>query len=237
VAFLAEASQIVGGFQSALRRLRQIGGKHAGHVTIAVAPSLLQRLLGPSIAQFRTMYPGVHLVIRDDVAGKVEELAVSGEADFGLASRWRENPEIDYFPIGSDQFGLACHQSHRLATGEVRLRDIDPAEIISLRQDTGIAQMLESAASLPDSLRRGPLTVHSTIAQLLLIAQNSGVALLPEYAAGVLPGAGIVYRAVVDLHLSRPLFLMRRRDITMSPAASSLFDFLIERKAAMLEVT
>lgn len=234
-AFLAEASQIVGGFESALRRLRQIGGKHAGHVTIAVAPSLLQRLLGPSIVEFRARHPNVYLVIRDDVAGKVEELVVSGEADFALASRWRQNPEIDYLPIGEDFFGLACHESHPLAAAgrAIRLEDIDPAQIIALRHDTGIAQMLESASSIPDRLRHGHVTVHSTIAQLLLISQNLGVALLPEYAVGVLAG-GVAYRPIADLALGRQLFLMRRRNITMSPAALSFFEFLIERNAAAL---
>lgn len=232
--FLAEAAQIVRGFDSALHRLRQIGGKHAGQVAIAVAPSLLQRFLGPSILEFRARYPNVHLVIRDDVAGKVEELAVSGEVDLALASRWRQNPDIDYAPIGEDLFGLACHESHPLAgTGvEIHLEDIDPGQIISLRQDTGITQILEASSAISDRLRHGRLTVQSTIAQLLLISQNLGVALLPEYAVGVLASAGVVYRPIYDLHLGRELYLMRRRNITMSPASLSFYNFLIERKDA-----
>lgn len=229
--FLQEAEQIVQDFDASLRRLRQVGGMQAGHVTIAVSPSLLQKLLGPCLPEFKASYPGISLAIRDDVAGRVEELVAGGDADFGLAARWQENREIEYLPVGADVFGLVCHQGHALAQmrGDIFLKDINPAEIISLRTDTGIAQMLGTSPAIPDALRSGQFVAHSTIAQLLLIAQNLGVSLLPEYAAGVLGGQQITYRPIADLHLERQLYLMRRRAMALSPAASQLFEFLQSR--------
>lgn len=225
--FLEEARDVVSRFDSSLRRLRQVGGLQAGNVAVAVAPSLLQRKLAPVLGDFRSRYPAIGITVIDDVAGKVADIVGSGDADFGVAARWRDTMGMDYLPCGSDRFGLACHASHPLAHASgLRLGDIDPAQIISLGAETGIAQMIASSAAIPDRLRTGQLVAHSTIAQLLMVAQNLGVALLPEYAAGVLGNQQIVFRHIDDLDLARSHYLLRRSAMSLSPAASALFAML-----------
>lgn len=158
-------------------------------------------------------------------------------------ARWpislgRAMPTSAWRPAGETQWAWTISHAAQIGSGwhatlpilahasGLRLGDIDPAQIISLGAETGIAQMIASSAAIPDRLRTGQLVAHSTIAQLLMVAQNLGVALLPEYAAGVLGNQQIVFRHIDDLDLARSHYLLRRSAMSLSPAASALFAML-----------
>jgi len=233
IEFLEEARAIVARFDLALDDLRRTGGLLRGRVTVGAAPSLVLNFLVPALAEFRRRHAGIDIVVHDDVAERIGALVLDRILDFGIAARWHATPALSYEPFAADRVGLVCHRAHPLAqAGQVRLADIDPAQIISLQPETGIAKLLAESGQVPPALLSGRLRAYSTISQLTLVSQGAGVALMPAFAASVIQSNALTVCPIADLDLTRQLFLITRSKATLSTAAARLLDHVRECRAA-----
>ncbi|OBZ94913.1 hypothetical protein ADU59_13985 [Pararhizobium polonicum] len=230
--FLSSARTIVSMFDQSLNGLKEAGGLKRGRVAIGAAPSVVLGILAQTVRLFRREHPGIDLVIHDDVADRVAELVQDHTVDFGIVARGLSSPDLVQTPIARDPFGLVCHASHALAgkDGPLLLSDIAPQDVISLQGGTGIARILGACEELPDMLRRGPIECHSTISQLMLVAQNVGVALLPQLAAGVMANENIRFLPIADLRVEREISLIHLKRTVLSPAAAA---FILALKAQL----
>ncbi|RDE08132.1 LysR family transcriptional regulator [Pelagibacterium lacus] len=221
--FLEAARRVVADFHGTLHDMRSLAGIEQGTVRVAAAPSVVRFHFAPLIADFRRLHPGVEIMVHAAVAERVGTLVLDREVDFGIAERWHDTDQLTHEPLQDDPFVLACHAGHPLAgRGKVELADIPADDIISLDGDTGIGKAIAQARHVPDSLKRGRLKAHDTIAQLTMVSQGLGVALVSRLAAAVIQSPDIRAVEVADLQLRRTICIITRARTAFPPAAERL---------------
>ncbi|MTH64302.1 LysR family transcriptional regulator [Paracoccus shanxieyensis] len=207
--FLHDTAPLLEGFRLAIGRARAGAGLETGTLAVGAAPSAIGGLVGPALARFRARHPGIRCRLHDDIAEPLARMVVDGALDLAIAGRARQSPDIRHTLLTRDRFGLACNADHPLAAaGQVRLDQIDPAQIIALNDSTGTRQLLELSGKVPHDLIAGPLLADSTIAQLAMIRAGLGVGLLPENAVNLFGDPRIRFVALADLDLWRSTYLM-----------------------------
>lgn len=221
--FLAGARRVLSDFEMALDDLRRVGGIERGAVRVAAAPSVVLFHLAPALRAFHAAHPAIEVTVYDDIAERIGALVLDRVVDFGLAERWHETDQLDYEPFHVDPFVLVCHRDHKLAgRAEVDLAEIPAADVIALDESTGIGKRIAAAPEIPPEFRRGSIRTHGTIAQLTLISQGMGVALMPKLAASVIQSPEIRHVALRDLSLERTICIITRSRRSLSPAAERL---------------
>lgn len=207
--FLRETAPLLDGFRQAIGRARAGAGLESGVLAVGAAPSAIGGLVGPALVRFRARHPGIRCRLHDDIAERLAAMVIDGALDLAIAGRAQQTPDIRHTLLTRDRFGLACSADHPLAqAGQVRLDQIDPAQVISLDESTGTRQLLQLSGAVPQPLIAGPIEAHSTIAQLAMIRAGLGVALLPENAVRLFGDPRICFVALADLDLWRPLYLL-----------------------------
>lgn len=225
--FLVTAQRVLSDFELALHDLRRVGGIERGAVKVAAAPSVVLFHLAPALATFRAAHPAVEVTVYDDIAERIGSLVLDRVADFGIAERWHQTDQLDYEPFHVDPFVFVCHRGHRLAgRARIGLDEIDANEVIALNENTGTGKLIAAAPGIPPAFLKGRLRAHGTIAQLTMISQGMGVALIPKLAASVLQSPEIRQVVLADLVLERTLCIVTRARMGLSPAAERLLQCL-----------
>ncbi len=221
-AFLAETAPLVEGMDRALTRLRQNAGLVHGTLAIGASPSAISDLVVPMLKGFLADHPGIHCLVRDDIAERLAEMVAEGALDLALAGRVLVSPDLIQREIGADPVGLACAADHPLVTRpQVTLQDLPPDQMIALDPRTGSQRLLEECPAIPRTLLAPRLRAHSTIAQLSMIRAGLGIGLLPRNAVLLFRDPTIRFLPIARLDLCRRLFLLQpaRRPPSVAAAA------------------
>lgn len=159
---------------------------------------MLQRLL----PQFRTEYPGVHLVLRESTSIAILEQLEDHGLDVGLVrTPLLRATSASLIPLQHDRFVIALPRAHGLA-GRGSLRLVDLADEFFVMYSAAAAGGLQSAAMLACQACGFVPKVSQEAVQvqtlLALVESGTGIALVPSvmqrYASEKL-----VYRELEDL--------------------------------------
>lgn len=173
-------------------------------------------------------YPEVHVTIRDDVALQVLSAVRSREADFGLTIVPAQLGEDMIFEaMHEDRFHIVCPREHRLAgRRKVAWRDLSGEDLISLSTNSGTHQMVydELVRQGVEPARSTPVSHLSTVHGML--EMGFGIAILPVIALPVSGHPTLVSVPLVQPSLSRTTGAYRRRDRSLSPAATAFLEVI-----------
>ncbi|MBN9886925.1 LysR family transcriptional regulator [Salipiger abyssi] len=210
LSFLKQTAPLLDGLDDSLSALRATARGDRGELRLGATPSAITPLVAPAIAAFRQLHPHVSVVLHDDVAETLAQMVGEGRLDLAIAGRARSSPDLIQTEIACDAFGIACAADHPLTRlgRPVGLADIDARDVVHVSAETGSARLLANAASIPQHLKSGPLTCHSTVAQLCLVRARIGVALLPQNAVTLFNDPKIAFLPLADLSLQRSLYLL-----------------------------
>jgi len=92
--FLPVVERVIAEINAAAVNARDVGRRRRGIVTVAAVPSIASTLLPATVAAFKARHPGVVVRLRDGVAERVSALVKSGEADFGIGSPMKRDPDL-----------------------------------------------------------------------------------------------------------------------------------------------
>lgn len=229
VHFKVEADRILRDFDNAIGDLQAIAKGQRGHVRIAGAPSMIVHLLTPALAAFRQAYPDITVSVRDGGSHRVEQDVLNGDADFGIASRLNNYPELDYVPILTDQFGVIFPHDHPLAAieGPIRWSQLAGHDYISLTSDTGIGAFLEAYPELGLNERVQPSDhVSSTTSLYAMLRLGGKISVLPSLAAQAGPLKEFEFRELCEPTLSREICLITRRLRSFSANTQRILEVL-----------
>ncbi|WP_051432309.1 LysR family transcriptional regulator [Rhodovibrio salinarum] len=231
--FLPTARRLLEDVNSAIAEVRDVAARRRGRVGVATLPSVSVKLMPQMVAAFRQDYPGVSVQLVDANASGVQARVRRKEVDFGIASRWTPDDDLNFETVMRDPFHVVCRRDHPLAqaTGTLSWDDLAGQEFLGLAPDTGIRPLIESVPDLPANVRQPPVEV-SNIATLegMLIA-GLGITVLPELALPEDPEGRLIARPLQGPSVSRALCLITRRGRSLSPAAQSLRDLIVSRLA------
>jgi DNA-binding transcriptional LysR family regulator len=209
------------------------GGEHAaqrrGRVRIAALPSLAAGWLPPLLAEFRRKHPGIALEVTDELSESCIERVRSGRADFALAAIRSTSPELRVDPFCSDRFHLVCRSDHPLSGRKrVSLADLSGVPFIHLARNSSVRQHIEAALGTPALEGEMELEQLSTVAGM--VRAGLGISVVPSLALFHFQHPELVTRPVHAPGLKREIFVVRRRDRSLSVAAQAVLDMLVAHR-------
>lgn len=208
--FLDETRPALDALDLALGRLRETADLGRGQLSLGASPSTIGDLVAPVLRRFRQDHPAIALRLYDGPADDLARMVAEGDLDLAIAGYSGGSPQLDTAEIARDPFGLAVPVGHALTRhkGPLRLKDLDPTELIHLDEGAGTARLLRDAPGLPEALKSGPMRVESTFGQLCLIRAGMGIALLPRKAVLLFDDPKLAFLPLDDLTLERRISLI-----------------------------
>ncbi len=223
------ATRMLADLRGTLADLGEHAAQRRGRVAVAALPSLAAGWLPPVLAAFRAQHPGIELDVADELSDPCVERVRSGRADFALAAVRAAAPELRTDPFCRDDFHLVCRRDHRLARRRrLALSDLADEPFIHLARDSSVRQHVEAAVR-PQALRRVmELSQLSTVAGM--VRAGLGITVVPALTLFHFEHADLTHRPLAAAGLQRSIYVIRRRDRSLSIAAQSMLDFLLQRR-------
>lgn len=227
--FMAAAERIRAEIDAALDAARDSAQLRRGRVSLALLPSLAAGWLPQVLAEFREAHPGIVLEIADVLSEPCIERVAGGSADFALAAIRADTPQLQAEPFCSDEFHLVCRDDHPL----VRRRKLTAADLgdwpfIHLARTSSVRQYLEAALH-PQPLRT-LMEVEQLATVMGMVRAGLGISVVPTLTLFHFQQAGLHTRPLPLPGLSRQVYLVRRRDRSLSPAAQALLTLIRQRR-------
>ena len=236
-ALLEQALLLRANVDAAAQAVRDVVELRAGRVRMAVLPSLAATAAPAALARFTAAHPLVRVEMQDTLSGPAFDLVRAGQVDFALTAANPAYADLAYTPLVADRFVLLLPSAHRLARGRRPLRWIETVELdhISMPQPTSVRQYADEAF-LQHGRRFEPRYEVEHLATInAMVAAGLGVAALPELAALVAQGQGVVQRHLVEPDLPRPVGLVTPQGRSLSPAAQAMVALLREEMERLVK--
>ena len=223
LAFELSARRVLAEFDGAVSDLGDRLARRRGRVAIALLPSLAAGWLPDVLHGYRAQFPGVEIAVADVLSEACVERVRSGQADFALAAIRADTPELRAEPFCSDGFHLVCPPDHPLATLlEVRPRDVAAYPFIHMARSSSVRQYLDAA--LHPLQMQTLMEVDQLATAMGMVRAGLGVSLMPALTLFHFAQPGLLTRPLHWPGLTRQIYLVRRRERSLSLAAQSLFD-------------
>lgn len=221
--FLPMARRIVDDLVHGLDRLRTSSRLGVGDVTVATMQSVAFRHLPLALRTYARAYPENRVQVLERSGALVTEAVQQGHADFGIHIQHDPHPDLTEDMLMRDPFVLVCSRSHPVAKAKrVAWSDLKGIDLITLGGASGNRRSVETQLAKAGLNTRGRFVVESTPSAIALARENVGAAILPA-AMTATWAADLVEVPLVEPALFRLIALVRRKNETLSPAASTLY--------------
>lgn len=225
--FLPVARRLLTDFDAAVSNIRAVAELRRGHLGIAAAPSIVTLLLPPLISKFYSFHANITLAIRDCSSQSVQRGVHDAEVDFGIASKWTDDPTLDLKPLLRDRFVLVVRRDHPLARFDrLTWKHLENERLIGLTKDTGIQVLLALMPSLPRSVLEPQYRTSSTPALLPMLKEGIGLSVMPALAARVISSDELAIIELQEPLVERELCIITRHGRALSPAAQGMIKLI-----------
>jgi DNA-binding transcriptional LysR family regulator len=161
-------------------------------------------------------------MILDRGSTLVMEMVLQRQAEFGLHVKPVEHPDLHTDLLRRDPFVAYCCKNHPLAARtEIRWNELADFDLITLGGNSGNRALMEVQLSKAHIDIRTRFVAEYFSSAICLARAGLGVAILVASGDGQLSG-DMRQIPVLDPIVDRPLFLVRRRGETLTPAAQKL---------------
>ena len=229
--FEPPARRLLADMGSALADLNDHLQRRKGRVHVAALPSLAAGRLPALFAEFSSAWPGVELVLSDLLSDACLDLVRSGQADFALAAagtRSADASDLRRSVLCSDRFHLVCRSDHPLASEpRLTLRKLQPWPFVHLARHSSVRQALEAA--LHPLAMNTVLEVEQLATVMGMVEASIGISVVPTLTLYQFQRDALVARPLSLPRLRRDIYLVRRREGSLSAAAQALHDLVVAR--------
>lgn len=229
--FLPQARRLIEELETSITGLRDMAKHGSGQVVLGCVPTAAIHILPPVISDYSARHPDNRIRILDLHANEVLQAVLRGEAEFGLTLSGIDEPDIETEALFDDPFVLACHRDHPLAKRRsVKWAELAAHRVITVGRLSGNRALLDFG--LPNTLPRQRWTYevqHSFWTGLGLAEAGIGVIAVPMLALAGRKDSRLVSRPLIEPRLTRTLAVIRRRGVTLSPAAQEFLAMLRKR--------
>lgn len=227
--FQPSAARLLAEFDEALSEVSDLVASRRGRVSIALLPSLAAGWLPPVLAGYHGQYPAVELQIADVLSEACVQAVKTGRADFALAATRVDSRELRAEPFCSDNFHLVCRHDHPLATStSLRPRDVVAWPFIQLSRTSSVRQHLDAV------MHPKPLQQLIEVDQLAtvsgMVSAGLGISIVPALTLYQFQSHSLVIRPLKWAGLKRNIYLIRRRDKSLSMAAQRFYEWAMEHR-------
>jgi DNA-binding transcriptional LysR family regulator len=230
--FLLSAQRIAAELDDCARAMRDTAQLARGHVAVALLPSLAAGWLPQVLAQFMARHPGVELAVHDVLSEPCIAAVAQGDADFALAAIRADTPELQAEPFCRDDFHLVCRTDHPLAAqAQIRVGDLQPWPFVHLARHSSVRQYLD-AALFPQTLHT-LVEVEQLATVMGLVQAGLGISVVPALSLFHFDKPGLCTRPLPLPGMERQIYLVRRRERSLSVAAQALYRLMLAMRPVL----
>lgn len=182
--FLRRAVKILEEVDAAKREAMDAQALLRGALTVGVLPTIAPYLLPGVIAGFTEQFPGVELVVQEDVTARLLKLAHAYEIDFALASQPIQDDRLEMRELFTEELLVALPPGHPLTRKRnLGVADLEKERLIVMKEGHCLGDQVLGFCERRDlkphiSFRSSQLeTVQA------LVCAGLGLSLVPAMAA------------------------------------------------------
>ena len=226
--FLHSALRIQAELQACEKAMRDTALLAQGRVAVALLPSLAAGWLPDVLQQFLGQHPGVEVAVLDVLSEPCIAAVGNGEADFALAAIRADTPDLQAELFCSDDFHLVCREDHPLAAQErLGVADLLPWPFVHLARHSSVRQYLD-AAFFPQSMHT-LVEVEQLATVMGLVHAGLGIRVVPALSLFHFDKPGLITRPLSLPGMDRQIYLVRRRERSLSLAAQALYRLMLDK--------
>jgi LysR family transcriptional regulator, carnitine catabolism transcriptional activator len=227
--FVESARRLLADIEAAFEDLKDRTRGRKGRVAVAALPSLAATLLPAIFAAYRRRFPGVKIELFDCLSDRCLECLSDGRVDFALTAPGPRLAEFENRLVLSEGFYLVCHREHPLARKtSVQLQDLKGYEMVHFARMSSVRQHVEPAIGTVGSGYSG-LEVEQLATVAGLVAAGLGISLVPELTLFQFKRPELAAIPVESKSLTRPIFVVQRRNVALSPPADLMLKIVEEK--------
>ncbi len=223
------ARRLVEEFEGLVGDFRDHTTRRKGRVALAALPSLAAGWLPGVLAEYHARYPGIELALADRLSEECIDQVRSGRVDLALASTDPNAIDLMTEELCRDDFRLVCRRDHPLATKRtLQIRDAGAWPFIHLARSSSVRQYLEGA--LHPLQMRTVLELEHLATVAAMVVQGLGITIVPALTLFHFEHPDLVVRRFAALDLQRTIYVVRRRNVSLSAAAQAMYALLRQRR-------
>ncbi|HET7656406.1 MAG TPA: LysR family transcriptional regulator [Luteimonas sp.] len=232
--FHESATRILDDLAHAAANMDKLAARQRGRVVVAAPLVLSATFLATTLGQFRARHPGIELVLKDSLPDQVLPQVRSGAADLGVGTFRRTEEDLVGQVLFAEPLVVALPAGHRLAARhELTWRDLVGEPLISLPRGNVFSELAE-AGFLAAGVQVQPAFEANYVGTVVgLVRAGAGVAVVPEYVMALGDAGSLSWRRLVRPAMQREVLMVHRRERSLSPAAQTLADEVIEAGRAL----
>lgn len=223
--FIRHARLIVAESQRAQDEISQLRGRWEGQVSFSVSPAVALLGLPQALASFGKEYPGVTVKVRDGLYPGVATSLRDGSLDFALSAVHRRDidQDLEAEPVCTSEVVIVGNRNHPLRNAR-RLADLQGCRWVFSSPPRGPGALIQEAfqqAGLP--VPTFGMVCESFLALPGILAHSDWLATMPQALFENNSFRDALAEIKVDETLpSLTVYLLRRHDLPLTPAASAL---------------
>lgn len=201
--------------------------KSRGVTRIAALPSISSAILPKVVAQFRKLYPGISVILKDVLAERLVTMVKAEEVDFGIGSLNGADPEVQFALLLTDRIVAVFPPGLGLERKRIiELRELVGLPLILMDKESSVRRLVDRAFEAIGEFATPAFeaTYMSTAAGM--VKAGLGVALLPSSAFETGELTGLRSRPIKHPALTRKIGVIRKSWRSLSPAAESFLQSL-----------
>ena len=226
-AFLPRARHVLGELESALLGMVDLSERIHGLVTVACIPSAVDKFVAGVVRDFHQRFPRIRVRVLDQPAPEILLSVARSEADFGINYLGTQEPDLEFEPLVSEPFVLACRRDHPLARRRrIGWVELAAYECVALAPGSGNRLLIDQGLAQSAARPRWSFEVQHVPALLSLIEAGVGVGAVPRLALVGGASAGLVGVPLVEPVIARSVGIVRLRGRPLGTAAQAFHDLL-----------
>jgi DNA-binding transcriptional LysR family regulator len=229
-ALLPYARQILTLVNAAENEVRERDQLKRGRASLGAPPTVSIHILPARLMQFKQQWPGLEVTLREAGTQTLLGLIEDGKLDLAVAATDVLPESVESTPFLEETYLLAVSQRHPFLGKRqtVKLADLAAEPFILFPEGYKLREVTLRACRAAGFEPRVALDGGAMQSALEFVSAGLGVALVPELA--LTDGNGIHAVRISDQTLKRELGLVWLKGRSLSPAARTLRDFLMQRK-------
>jgi DNA-binding transcriptional LysR family regulator len=202
--------------------LAQLLGLGRGRLAVGASTTIGGYLVPPVLGEFHGQFPNITIELQIGNTLAITEAVLGGTLDVGLTEGLWAGEGVQEQVFAHDEMVAIVGQAHPFAKcGTVSLQQLASAAWICREQGSGTREVIEAALAERNVRLEPAMSLGSTEAIKLAVAQGLGIALVSRMTVELELQLGrVVALEVAGLHIRRALHLVTPRGKQPSTAAS-----------------
>ncbi|MDH6261718.1 LysR family transcriptional regulator [Bradyrhizobium sp. BR13661] len=220
-AAIAELRAVIHEFRDEARMQR-------GRIVIGASPATAAGVKFFSIIQqFRKRWPGIEVIVHDDLDGPPLDRLVSGEIDFAVGPARRVDERLNFEVLMQEDILLVAHESHPLSRQRVvTIADAAEYPLLTRPPQTAIWELLSDVYQTAGFPLKPAVEFHNVLSLVAMLKAGFGISFVPAGAIPLLNMDELKTRRISPTPLQRTVAIVTARGRAVQPSSAALMNAL-----------